>query len=49
MSLEEKYVKPTYEIISKHFDHTRHYKWSFVTDFIESHKKKQFNLRYRMW
>ena len=39
MSLEKKYVKPTYEMISKHFGHTRHYKWSFVTDFIESHKK----------
>ena len=47
MSLEEKYVKPTYEIISKHFDHTRHYKWSFVTDFIKSHQKNSliYNLK----
>lgn len=35
MSVEEIYVSSVYTQISKHFDNTRHYKWNWITNFIE--------------
>ena len=40
MELEKTYVKPVYEEISNHFSNTRHYKWPWITSFIESLPKQ---------
>ena len=40
MDLERTYVKPVYEEISNHFSNTRHYKWPWITNFIESLPKQ---------
>lgn len=34
--IEEKYVKNVYELIASHFSCTRVYKWSWVTNFLDS-------------
>lgn len=36
MNIEEVYVKNIYSQIATHFDNTRHYKWWWITEFIEN-------------
>ena len=40
MEYEKTYVSQTYDNIANHFDHTRHYKWEWVTTFVNSHDKE---------
>ena len=35
-NIEDIYVKNTYELIAKHFNVTRVFTWSWITDFIDS-------------
>lgn len=34
MDIEINYVKKIYETIASHFDNTRHYKWTWISDFM---------------
>lgn len=36
MEIENISVKNVYNIIAPHFDNTRHYKWVWVTEFMDS-------------